>query len=77
MSTSESLKGRVTCQNSANAWETLVSAWEREIASKWVSLTLNAWAINVPSSDRSLSVMAPASDQLWSIIPSTDQLYLP
>ena len=43
LSTSESLKGRVTYQNSANAWEMLVSAWEREIASKWVRLTLNAW----------------------------------
>ena len=43
MSTSESLKGRVSYQNSAKAWEMLVSAWEREIASKCVRLTLNAW----------------------------------
>ena len=28
MSTSESLKGRVTYQKSDNAWEMLVSAWD-------------------------------------------------
>ena len=37
------LKSRVTFEKSVNAWEMLVSAWEREIASKCVRLTLNAW----------------------------------
>ena len=38
MSTSESLKGRVSYQNSAKPWEMLVSAWERKIALKCVRL---------------------------------------
>ena len=49
MSTSESLKGRVSYQNSAKAWEMLVLAWEREIALKCVRLTLNAWDLRLLS----------------------------
>ena len=56
MSTSESLKGRITYQECANVWEILVSAWEREITSKCVRLVLNAWNLRALSGLQSAGV---------------------
>ena len=42
ISTSDGQNSRVTFQKCANAWEILVWAWEREITSKCMRLTLNA-----------------------------------